>query len=216
MEKVKVFILDDHAVFCEALSSLLTVKGDVDVVGTAANAEDAFKGVERLNPDIVLIDIEMKNIDGIHATRMIKEKFPNTEVIVLTMHTEEQYLIDSINAGAKGYILKDFPSSFLLEAIKSVSKGESLLDPKSSNKVLREFRQLLRKKKRSTGNGRGLSQREIEILRLIAEGNTNKEIGKRLYLSIHTVRNHIANIFLKLNCNSRTRAIVEGHKRGLI
>jgi len=129
LEKVKVLIVDDHTVFCEALSSLLTIKGEVDVVGIASNAEDAFKKVKQLNPDVVLMDIELKDSDGIQTTRIIKEKHPNTEVIILTMHTDEQYLLEAIQAGAKGYILKDFPSSLLLEAIKYVAEGKSLLIP---------------------------------------------------------------------------------------
>ena len=217
MEKVKVLIVDDHTVFCEALSSLLTIKGEVDVVGIASNAEDAFKKVKQLNPDVVLMDIELKDSDGIQTTRIIKEKHPNTEVIILTMHTDEQYLLEAIQAGAKGYILKDFPSSLLLEAIKYVAEGKSLFDPTSSSRVLNELKFLLNKKRQLTGEkDSSLSKREVEILKLIAEGYTNKEIAQKLYLSEHTVRNHISNIFLKLNCNTRAKAVLEAFKKKLI
>lgn len=217
MEKVKVLIVDDHTVFCEALSSLLTIKGEVDVVGIASNAEDAFKKVKQLNPDVVLMDIELKDSDGIQTTRIIKEKHPDTEVIILTMHTDEQYLLEAIQAGAKGYILKDFPSSLLLEAIKYVAEGKSLFDPTSSSRVLNELKFLLNKKRQLTGEkDSSLSKREVEILKLIAEGYTNKEIAQKLYLSEHTVRNHISNIFLKLNCNTRAKAVLEAFKKKLI
>ena len=217
MEKVKVLIVDDHTVFCEALSSLLTIKGEVDVVGIASNAEDAFKKVKQLNPDVVLMDIELKDSDGIQTTRIIKEKHPDTEVIILTMHTDEQYLLEAIQAGAKGYILKDFPSSLLLEAIKYVAEGKSLFDPTSSSRVLNELKLLLNKKRQLTGEkDSSLSKREVEILKLIAEGYTNKEIAQKLYLSEHTVRNHISNIFLKLNCNTRAKAVLEAFKKKLI
>jgi len=217
LEKVKVLIVDDHTVFCEALSSLLTIKGEVDVVGIASNAEDAFKKVKQLNPDVVLMDIELKDSDGIQTTRIIKEKHPNTEVIILTMHTDEQYLLEAIQAGAKGYILKDFPSSLLLEAIKYVAEGKSLFDPTSSSRVLNQLKLLLNKKRQLTGEkDSSLSKREVEILKLIAEGYTNKEIAQKLYLSEHTVRNHISNIFLKLNCNTRAKAVLEAFKKKLI
>lgn len=217
MEKVKVLIVDDHTVFCEALSSLLTIKGEVDVVGIASNAEDAFKKVKQLNPDVVLMDIELKDSDGIQTTRIIKEKHPDTEVIILTMHTDEQYLLEAIQAGAKGYILKDFPSSLLLEAIKYVAEGKSLFDPTSSSRVLNELKLLLNKKRQLTEEkDSSLSKREVEILKLIAEGYTNKEIAQKLYLSEHTVRNHISNIFLKLNCNTRAKAVLEAFKKKLI
>jgi len=217
LEKVKVLIVDDHTVFCEALSSLLTIKGEVDVVGIASNAEDAFKKVKQLNPDVVLMDIELKDSDGIQTTRIIKEKHPDTEVIILTMHTDEQYLLEAIQAGAKGYILKDFPSSLLLEAIKYVAEGKSLFDPTSSSRVLNELKFLLNKKRQLTGEkDSSLSKREVEILKLIAEGYTNKEIAQKLYLSEHTVRNHISNIFLKLNCNTRAKAVLEAFKKKLI
>lgn len=217
MEKVKVLIVDDHTVFCEALSSLLTIKGEVDVVGIASNAEDAFQKVKQLNPDVVLMDIELKDSDGIQTTRIIKEKHPNTEVIILTMHTDEQYLLEAIQAGAKGYILKDFPSSLLLEAIKYVAEGKSLFDPTSSSRVLNELKLFLNKKRQLTEEkDSSLSKREVEILKLIAEGYTNKEIAQKLYLSEHTVRNHISNIFLKLNCNTRAKAVLEAFKKKLI
>jgi len=217
LEKVKVLIVDDHTVFCEALSSLLTIKGEVDVVGIASNAEDAFKKVKQLNPDVVLMDIELKDSDGIQTTRIIKEKHPDTEVIILTMHTDEQYLLEAIQAGAKGYILKDFPSSLLLEAIKYVAEGKSLFDPTSSSRVLNELKLLLNKKRQLTEEkDSSLSKREVEILKLIAEGYTNKEIAQKLYLSEHTVRNHISNIFLKLNCNTRAKAVLEAFKKKLI
>jgi two-component system response regulator NreC len=192
------------------------MKEEMDVVGTASNAEDALKQVERTNPDVVLMDIEMKGIDGIQTTSVIKERWPNIEVIVLTMHTDEQYLLEAIEAGAKGYVLKDFPSSFLLEAIRAVAEGESLFDPASSNKILKQFRHLLSKEGQVKEEECALSKKEREILGLIAQGYRNKEIAQRLCLSEHTVRNYIANIFVTLRCSTRTGAVLEATKKGII
>ena len=214
MKKVKVLIVDDHEVFCESLAFLLSIRGGAEIVGTATSGEDAVKKVESLRPDVVLMDIEMKGLDGIGATRRLKEKFPDVKVIMLTMHSEEQYIFEAIKAGAKGYILKDYSSSSIIEAIRSVSRGEAFFDPRSSGKVLSSL-------KSQIGDSDGareasLSRREIEILKLIAEGHINKEISNLLCISIHTVRNHIANIFSKIECNTRTGAINEAHKRNLI
>jgi DNA-binding NarL/FixJ family response regulator len=214
MNKIRVLIVDDHEVFCESLAFLLSIRGEAEIVGTAASGEEALRKVERLRPDVVLMDIEMKGLDGIGATRALKEKHPDVKVIMLTMHSEEQYIFEAIKAGAKGYILKDYSSSRIIEAIRSVSKDEAFFDPRSSGKVLSGL-------KTQFGDQDGarevpLSRREIEILKLIAEGCINKEIGKKLCISIHTVRNHIANIFSKIECNTRTGAINEAHKRNLI
>jgi DNA-binding NarL/FixJ family response regulator len=147
---------------------------------------------------------------------MIKERFPATDVIMLTMHSKEDYLLDSISAGALGYISKEFSSSQLLQAIKAVSRGESLVDPNNMNKMFMELKKLLEKRTHQSPDNSGLTEREIEILRLIEKGNTNRDIGDKLCLSTHTIRNHIANIFVKLGCNSRTKAVFEGRKQQLI
>jgi DNA-binding NarL/FixJ family response regulator len=214
MNKKRVFIVDDHGVFCESLAFLLSIRGEAEIVGTATTGEEAVKKIEILRPDVVLMDIEMKGLDGIGATRKLKEKFPEVKVIMLTMHSEEQYIFEAIKAGANGYVLKDYSCSSIIEAIKSVSRNDAFFDPRSSGKVLAG----LKTQFGSTGKVQEvpLSRREIEILKLIAEGHINKEISTELCISIHTVRNHIANIFSKIECNTRTKAINEAHRRNLI
>lgn len=216
MEKIRVFIADDHAIFCESLALLISIKGEAEMIGVATSAEEAIEKVEYLKPDIVLMDIEMKGLDGIDATRIIKDRFPGTEVIILTMHANEEYILEAMKAGAKGYVLKDYSSSHILEAIKSVNNGEVFFDPKSSHSALRNLQSQFTSAKESKGDKNLLGGRELEVLKLITEGCTNKEIGKKLFISIHTVRNHIANIFQKLNCNTRTKAIREAQKKRLI
>lgn len=214
MKKVRVLIVDDHEVFCESLAFLLSIRGEAEIVGTATSGEEAVKKAERLKPDVVLMDIEMKGLDGIGATRALREKAPDVKVIILTMHSDEQYVFEAIKAGAKGYILKDYSSSSIIEAIRSVNRDEAFFDPRSSGKVLSGLKTQF--EDQDGEREVPLSRREIEILKLIAEGCINKEISKKLCISIHTVRNHIANIFSKIDCNTRTGAINEAHKRNLI
>ena len=157
-------MVDDHEVFCESLAFLLSIKGEAEVVDTATSAEDALKKVKNLLPDVVLMDIEMKGLDGIGATRRLRETFPDVKVIMLTMHSEEQYIIEAVKAGAKGYVLKDYSASIIIEAIKSVNSGEPFFDPRSSGKVLSKVIDQLAGSAEKDVNGVPLSQREIEIL----------------------------------------------------
>jgi len=214
-EKIRVLIVDDHVIFCESLASLLTMGGKVEVVGIAHDGEKALKITRELRPDIILMDIEMKGIDGLQATSDIKKEYPDTRVVVLTMHSDEEYLFEAVKAGANGYMLKESSSAHLLETINAVARGESLLDTASTSKILKKLRNFM-----SSGitDGRKsvLSAREKEILHLIMDGYNNRAIANKLTISENTVRNHLANIFFKLNCNCRTKAIAEASRRGLI
>lgn len=212
MDKTKVLIVDDHQIFCESLSLLLSIKGDVEVVGMATSGEEAIRKVERLKPEIVLMDIEMRGIDGIDATRAIRERFPAVNVIILSMHANEEYILEAIKAGAKGYVSKDVPSSDIIEAISSVKNERVFFDAKSGSKLMTKFRG----PGKDMDNRKSVGAKEKEVLSLIAEGLRNKEIAEKLVISIHTVRNHVANIFMKLNCTTRTKAVREAQKKGLI
>jgi DNA-binding NarL/FixJ family response regulator len=216
IEKVKVLIVDDHKMFCESLATLLFMTDEVEVLGTANCGKEAIKKAELLKPDIVLLDIEMKDLDGIEAMRKIKEKFPDIAFIMLTMHPDEEYVMEAIKAGAKGYVLKESSSSEVLEAIRTVSQGNSFFGSNSFRKVIENLQHHYESVKRFKEEGNVLTQRELEVLKLIAEGYTNKEISNKLFISPHTTRNHIANIFMKLNCNTRTKAVIEAQKRRLI
>jgi two-component system response regulator DegU len=214
-EKTKVLIVDDHEVFCESLALLLSIKQGVEVVGMAHSGREAIKKIESSGPNIVLMDIEMKDLDGIETMRRIREKHPEINFIMLTMHSGEEYILEALRAGAKGYILKDFSSSQIFEAIRSVGQGKVFYDPDSSYKVI-ESLQNKYERKRLREEDHSLSQREIEVLKLVAEGCSNKEISDKLFISPHTTRNHITNIFEKLNCHSRTRAVIEARRKQLI
>lgn len=215
-EKARVFIADDHEIFCESLALLLSIKQGVEVVGMANSGKEAIKKIESLRPSIVLMDIEMKDLDGIETMRRIREKYDDINFIMLTMHSDEEYILEAIEAGAKGYIIKDFSSSQIFEAIRTVGQGKVFYDPESSYKVIESLQNKYQRGKRFRTPDHLLSQREIEVLKLIAEGCSNKEISSRLFISHHTTRNHITNIFEKLNCHSRTKAVIEGQRKELI
>jgi DNA-binding NarL/FixJ family response regulator len=216
VEKAKVLIVDDHEIFCESLALLLSMKQEVEVVGVANSGKEAIKKVDALKPSIVLMDIEMKDLDGIETMRRIREKYADINFIMLTMHSDEEYILEALEAGAKGYILKDFSSSQIFEAIKSVGHGKIYYDPDSSYKVIESLHNKCQRKRRLKEDEHILSQREIEVLKFIAEGCSNKEISSKLFVSPHTIRNHITNIFDKLNCHSRTKAVIEAQRKNLI
>jgi len=215
MGKIKVLIVDDHEIFCESLATLISMNNNMEVLGTANCGKEAIKKAELLRPDVVLMDIEMKDLDGIEAIRRIKEKCPDMAFIVLTMHSEEEHVSEAIKAGAKGYVLKESSSSEVLEAINAVSKGRVFFKSNDYFKVIKNL-QDQHKNVQRIEEEYALSQRELEILKLIAQGYSNKEIGNTLFISSHTIRNHIANLFMKLNCHTRMRAVIEARKRNLI
>ncbi len=214
MQPCKVLIVDDHAMFGESLALLLSTKGGIEVVGVAKSGEEALAHLKRTIPDIVLMDVEMKDMDGIEITRRVRRLYPDVGVIVVTMHAEEEYIVEAIRAGAKGYVLKNFSSSFILEAIRAVQNGEHAFDPKSSAEAIKAATKILGDD--NTEKKYPVTKQEIRILKLISDGYVNKEISKELDISIHTVRNHIANIFSKLNCSTRTKAVREAQRLKLI
>jgi|SRR5271157_2160865 len=214
MRPCKVLIIDDHAMFGESLALLLSTKGGIDVVGVAKSGEEALDRLKVTSPDIVLVDIEMKDMDGIEVTRRIKRLYPDLGIIVVTMHAGEEYVVEAIRAGAKGYVLKNFSSSFILEAIRTVQNGEHAFDPKSSAEAIKAATKIL---EHDNARQRALlTIQEVRILKLISDGYVNKEISRELGISIHTVRNHIANLFSKLNCSTRTKAVKEAQRQKLI
>ncbi|RJX23107.1 MAG: DNA-binding response regulator [Dethiobacter sp.] len=215
IEDISILLVDDHEIFCESLAFFLSVKYGIKEIDIAISGEEALMKLEKIKPDIVIIDIEMKDLDGIKLLKKLRMNFSDIKAIILSMHDEKEYILEAINEGAKGYILKEYSSSNIIKAIQSVHTGGMYFDPKIASRIMRnvieESRNLVKGMDRET-----LSQREVEILKLIAEGLTNKEIAKKLSISVHTVRNHIANIFPKLNSKTRTKAIKEAKKKGFI
>jgi DNA-binding NarL/FixJ family response regulator len=216
---IRVLLVDDQALFREGLSTLVSLYDDIDVVGEAANGEEALAAASRLQPDVVLMDLRMPVLDGVAATRRLKETYPPIRVIILTTFDDDEFVFDGLRAGAVGYLLKDVSSDKLIEAIRAAAQGESFLQPSIAAKVVAEFNRL----ERLAGQPRPqadlvepLSDRELEILRLVATGDSNKEIAARLYITEGTVKNHVTNILGKLCVRDRTQAALRARELNLL
>lgn len=210
---IRVLLADDHALVREGTRRLLETEKDVEVVAEAANGEEAVEATKRLHPDIAIMDIAMPGMGGIEATRAIKISCPETAVLVLSAYDDEPYLIKLLEVGAAGFLLKNVHGKELISAIRSVSRGESVLQPSIAEKIMLRMSS-------QTGAQEStkdlLSERELEVLRLAARGLPNKEIARRLGLSIRTVHSHLANIFMKMHVGSRTEAVLQALRQGMI
>ncbi|MFH1169095.1 MAG: response regulator transcription factor [Chloroflexota bacterium] len=216
MLKIRILLADDHAVLREGMRNLLEREKDMEVVGEASDGEEALQLVSELKPDVVLMDIVMPKINGIEATRKIKQISPATNVLILTAYSDMQYILGLLEAGACGYLLKSARSSEIAGAIRAVLSGESVLDPVVTQKLLERLagaKSDAASRPQSKGQ---LSQREIEILRLAAKGMSNKDIANSLFLSVRTVKAHLTNIFNKMGVGNRTDAIVKGLRENYI
>lgn len=217
MNQIKILLVDDQPLFREGLRTLLSVHLDFEVVGEAGNGSEAIKLARLLLPQVVLMDLQMPVLDGVAATRRLHEEQPDCRVIVLTTFDDDEMVFDGLRAGAVGYLLKDAPSEKLAEAIRVAARGETFLQPSVAAKVVAEFARLSRKTV-ATANPviEPLSEREIEVLRLIAQGASNREIASALFLAEGTVKNHVTNILGKLEARDRTQAALKARDSGLI
>lgn len=212
MDRIRILIADDHTLVRQALSQMLQMEPDFEIVGQASDGEEAFQKAKVLDPHIVLMDIHMpRGREGIEATRRITEHNPRIGVIMLTMERQDEYLIEAIKAGAKGYLLKSANSQELIEAVRAVAAGEAQLDPAMARKVLEEFRRLSQAEHKDIVH---LTEREKEILQLVAQGASNHEIAQKLDISEKTVRNRLSVIFDKLHINNRTEAALYALREG--
>jgi DNA-binding NarL/FixJ family response regulator len=200
---IKVLIADDHHVVRRGLVFFLKTQKEIEIIGEAANGEEAVKLVEKLQPDVVLMDLVMPVMDGIEATKKIKELFPDTKILILTSFADQDHVIPAIRAGASGYQLKDIEPDQLVEAIKAIHKGESQLHPKVTSHVMTHLYQGERKEENLLDE---LTKREKEVLAEIAKGKSNKEIAASLMITEKTVKTHVSNILAKLNLADRTQA----------
>lgn len=217
MAAIRILLADDQSLFREGLSTLLSVQPDLEVVGEAANGEEALALAERLRPDIVLMDLRMPVLDGVAATRRLHQRQPNCRVIVLTTFDDDESVFEALRAGAVGYLLKDAPSEKLFEAVRAAAHGDSFLQPSVAAKVVAEFARLAdRPRPNPKALIEPLSERELEVLRLIARGASNREIAERLYIAEGTVKNHVTNILSKLEVSDRTQAALKARELGLI
>jgi DNA-binding NarL/FixJ family response regulator len=217
MNPIRILLVDDQALFREGLRTLLTGQSDIAVVGEAGNGEEALQQAVRLRPDVVLMDLRMPVLDGVAATRQLHARRPECRVIVLTTFDDDEYVFEGLRAGAAGYLLKDVPLDGLVDAIHAVARGESFLQPSVTAKVVNEFTRLAdRSPRREESLAEPLSERERQILRLLADGQTNKEIAETLVIAEGTVKNHITSILNKLGARDRTQAALKARELGLV
>jgi DNA-binding NarL/FixJ family response regulator len=211
---IKVLICDDQEIVCEGLHRILEADPEIHVVGIARDGMEALEMVPQTKPDLVLMDLKMPVMNGIQATRKIREQYPTIQVLVLTTYADDEWVFDAIRSGASGYLLKDLPRTELIKAIKGTLEGDAYIDPTIGRKVLDNIAQTPPQKRQPVEIS--LSERELEVLELLAMGLTNADIAQRLYLSEGTVRNYASAIFSKLGVSDRTQAVVVALRYGLV
>jgi two-component system, NarL family, response regulator NreC len=217
---IRVFIADDHAVLRAGLRMLLDAESDMEVIGEAADGRDAVKQVVEMKPDVVLLDVSMPHVNGLEALQKIVEKVPDSRVLILTMHNDEGYLRSALAAGGAGYVLKQAADSMLLSAIRVVHQGGTYLHPEHTQALLEQNEDQKASKRLSEEESsdllRCLSSRELEVLRLIAMGYTNKQAADQLYLSVKTVETYKARLMVKLDLHSRAELVCLALEHGLM
>lgn len=218
-EPIRTMIVDDHALFRRGLEIVLITEPDIEVVGEAGDGAEAVQKAGESLPDIVLMDVRMPRSSGIEACRAIKEVAPSAKIIILTMSDEEEDLFEAIRAGASGYLLKDIPLDQVAEAVRAVHGGQSLISPPMAGKLLSEFAALARREvdeRPQQVPAPKLTDREMQVLKLVARGMNNRDIAKALFISDNTVKNHVRNILEKLQIHSRMEAVMVAVREKLI
>jgi DNA-binding NarL/FixJ family response regulator len=215
MAEIRILLADDHNLFRQGLRQICEIKGGFQVVGEAANGREAVRLAAELKPDVILMDVNMPQLDGIQAAGQITAADPEAGIIVLTMYPQDRYLFDAIKAGARGYLLKNADAQDLVDAVRRVYQGEALVDPHLAARVLDEFRRL----SQQAGEAEDLeelTEGEMEVLRLVAEGDDNSSIARKLHLSVQTVSNRLRIVYEKLQVNNRTQAALVALRRGWV
>lgn len=213
---IRVLLADDQALFREGIRTLLSVQPDIEVVGEASDGEEAIQLAAKLRPAVVLMDLQMPRLDGVEATRLLRDLVPNCRVIVLTTFEDDEYVFAGLRAGAVGYLLKDTSAEALVQAIHAAVRGESFIQPSVAAKVVAEFSRLADQVPRAEPLAESLSDRELEVLRLVSKGATNREIASTLVIAEGTVKNHMTSILGKLGVRDRTQAALKAREVGLI
>jgi len=215
IKKITVLLADDHRILREGIRSLLEKEPDIEVVAEASEGGEAVAKAQQLSPDLVLMDITMPGMNGLEATRQIKALKPGVKVLILTMHEGNQYISEFLRSGASGYVLKDTAAQELVGAIRAVNQGDAFLYPSIARMLLEEYIQKVQSGE-ERGSYDGLTDREREVLRMVAEGKTNKEIADDISLSVRTVQAHRANLMGKLHMHDRTELVRYAIRKGLI
>jgi two-component system, NarL family, response regulator DegU len=215
-------IVDDHKLTRESLQNMLSDETDIEIVGEAANGRQALLLCSRLKPDLILMDVRMPEMDGLAATKEVKDRYPETSVMMLTMHENPDYLLEALKAGAAGYVLKDAPQKEIIEAVRRIRNGESPLDPELAARLLRrlasegEMRKVKRDSLEAVPLTEPLTLRELEVLGLMKLGRTNRQIAADLVISLGTAKNHVEHIISKLGVSDRTQAVVKALELGIL
>ena len=217
-ESIRVVIADDHVLYRRGLQMVVSQDDDIDIVGEAGDGKEAVERTVELLPDVVLMDVRMPHTSGIEACQKIKSQVPSTKIIMLTMSDEESDLYEAVKAGANGYLLKDVPGEEIADGVRAVHNGDSLISPSMASKLLAEFALMSRRQgeRPSAVGAPRLTERELEVLRLVARGLANKEIAHDLFISENTVKNHVRNILEKLQLHSRMEAAMYAVRENLL
>ena len=221
-QPARLVVVDDHDFVREGIKFMLSDERDLEIVGEAANGSEALKLCRRVHPKLVLMDVRMPQMDGLAATREIKRQFPDISVLVLTVHENQDYLLEAIRAGAAGYVLKDAPQRELVTAIRKVLEGETTLNRTLATQLLRQLADENQEPKEVLSRAihaellQPLTPRELEVLELVALGQTNRDIAENFFISVGTVKNHVEHIIAKLEASDRTQAVVQALRLGLI
>lgn len=229
MEKkpIKILLADDHTLFRQGLQRIFALEEDMVIAGEAGDGEAVVELAQSLHPDVVIMDINMPKLNGVEATRAIKRRYPEIKILILSIHDDEEYVFETIRAGANGYLLKDVEAEMLVDAIRKMVEGASFVHPRITTKLLEEFKRLSQQATEMPESGfpEGeaglalpftLTQRENEILKLMAEGKSNRSIGETLFISEKTVKNHVSSILCKMGVEDRTQAVIMAAKKGMV
>jgi DNA-binding NarL/FixJ family response regulator len=212
-QPVRLLLADDHRMLRESLRRAMEDNG-FDVVGEAPDGAEAVRLAEELHPDVILMDVTMPVLDGVAATRQVRDRVPGTQVVILTMHADREVLVDAIRAGAAGYLVKDCSTEEVVDTVRKAAAGETALSAELAASMLGEVRELVRRE--DAGAEPIISKREEEVLQLIADGLSTTEVAAKLFISVKTVKNHLASIYQKLDTRDRTQAVLQAVRMGII
>lgn len=221
---INIALIDDHKLFREGVKRILEYEPEFNIVAEGDDGSSGVDIVKEYKPDVVLMDINMPNMNGVQATANLVRNYPRTKVIILSIHDDESYVTHALKTGAQGYLLKEMDADSLIEAIKVVYEGGSYLHPKITHNLVREYRRLTKENVSNIVNGAVeyrkplhlLTKRECEVLQLMSEGRSNRAVAESLYISEKTVKNHVSNILQKMGANDRTQAVVSAIKKGWV